>query len=103
MLSPDAESVSWVRFIFASTTVIGLMALLGWGLKYFSMRGWLKVRQPVGRIGVTASFPLDARRRIVIAKCDDREYHLLLGPNGDIVLSQHTARPSDSPSSGSSS
>ena len=103
MEAPDAESVSWLRFIFASATVIGLMAALGWGLKYFSMRGWLKVKQPVGRIGVTASFPIDARRRVIIVKCDESEYHLLLSPNNDIVLSQHSARPPDSRPSGSCS
>lgn len=103
MAQPDPDSVSWLRFLFASTTVIGLMALLGWGLKYFSERGWLRVKQQPGKIGVLASFPLDGRRRLVIAKCENCEYHLLLGPNNDIVLSQKTIPPLDSASTGPSS
>ncbi|MDD3183282.1 MAG: hypothetical protein PHD48_10845 [Alphaproteobacteria bacterium] len=103
MSQPDAETVSWLRFIFASTTVIGLMALLAWVLKYFSGRGWIRAKNQPGRIGVLASFPLDGRRRLVIAKCDHIEYHLLLGPNSDIVLSQKPALPSSSASTDSSS
>jgi len=98
MPTTDVESVSWLRFIFASITVIGLMALLGWALKYFSMRGWIRPGgRSAGAIQLLSSFPLDARRRLVIAKCEDIEYHLLLGPNNDVVLSRKfTAPPSDS-------
>lgn len=103
MTNPDADTVSWLRFLFASVTVIGLMALLGWALKYFSQRGWIGARPRTGKIGVTASFPLDGRRRLVIAKCDDIEYHLLLGPNNDVVLSQKPLSPPDSASTGSPS
>lgn len=89
----DADSVSWVRFLFASVTVVSLMLLLGWALKYFSMRGWLMQRQPSGKIGVVATFPLDARRKLVIARCEDIEYHLLLGPNNDLILSRKFSTP----------
>jgi len=94
----ESESVSWLRFIFASVTVIGLMALLGWALKYFSMRGWIRAGgNKTGAIRLLSSFPLDARRRLVIAKCEDIEYHLLLGPNNDVVLSRKfTCPPPDS-------
>jgi len=98
MPSPDIESVSWLRFIFASVTVLGLMALLAWALKYFSMRGWLQPRAGEASMKVLANLPLDARRRLVIAKCDDIEYHLLLGPNNDLVLSSKPASSSPKPS-----
>lgn len=92
---PDEASVSWIRFIFASATVLGLMAALGWALNYFSMRGWIKTKHPARQLAITASLPLDARRRLVIAKCNDIEYHLLLGPHADLLLSQRPAPACD--------
>lgn len=91
MASPDAESVSWMRFLLASVTILGLMAALGFVLKYVSMRGWLVPRPKAGRLTVMTTLPLDARRRLVIAKCDMREYLLLLGPNNDLLLAQSDA------------
>ncbi len=92
--NPDPDSVSWLRFLFASVTVIGLMAALGWGLKYVSMRGWLTQRGTAkNRLKVVASLSLDTRRRLVIAQCDDQEYNLLLGINGDILLSTRPCVP----------
>ena len=94
MQAADPDSVSWLRFVFASVTVIGLMALLGWGLKYFSMRGWLTPRGSAPqRLKIKATLPVDTRRRLMIAQCDDTEYHLLLGVNGDLVLSSRPALP----------
>jgi len=95
-MNPDVESISWLRFIFATVVVLGLMALLGWGLKLVSTRGWLTPRHAKGRLKVVTSLPLDTRRRLVIAKCDDTEYLLLLGPAGDCVLSRSDA-PQPSP------
>lgn len=99
MQGPDADAVSWLRFAFASTTVIGLMALLGWALKYFGQKGWITPRGGAGAITVLSSCALDARRRLVIARCADKEYHLLLGPAGDLLLAQQEASPPPSPSS----
>ena len=98
MQGPDAETVSWARFAFASLTVLGLMALLAWVLKYVSLRGWLTPKTAGGRLSVLATLPLDARRKLVIAKCDDREYHLLLGPAGDLLLADKPHLPPPSPS-----
>lgn len=87
MFSPDAESVSWLRFALASVTVLGLMAGLAWGLKYFAMRGWIKGNGPTERIKILSTRPLDTRRRIVLVECDKHQYLLLLGTEGDLLLS----------------
>jgi len=92
MLTPDSESVSWLRFAFASATVIALMGALAWGLKYVTLRGWIVAKSQDKRIQVTASLTLDARRRLVLVKCDETEHLLLLGPSGDLQLSQN-AKP----------
>ncbi len=88
MLNPDPESVSWARFALASLTVLGLMAGLAWALKYFAMRGWIKTgTQPSDKIRLLSSLPLDPRRRLVLVEYDQGRYLLLLGPNGDLLLS----------------
>jgi flagellar protein FliO/FliZ len=89
----EADSVSWVRFLFASVTVVSLMLLLGWALKYFSMRGWLVPKETAEKIKIIASMPVDARRKLVIARCEEIEYHLLLGPANDLVLSRKFSNP----------
>ncbi|MDD2325711.1 MAG: flagellar biosynthetic protein FliO [Alphaproteobacteria bacterium] len=103
MQGADLETVSWARFAFASITVLGLMALLAWTLKYVSERGWLTPKTAGSRLSVLATLPLDARRKLVIAKCDDREYHLLLGPTSDLLLADkpHLPSPSSDSSTGS--
>lgn len=94
MPNPDPDSISWLRVLLASVSVLGLMALLGWGLKYLAQRGWIKPGGPDGRLKLLASLPLDARRRVVVVKCDDQEHTLLLGPQNDLLLS---SRPSPTP------
>jgi hypothetical protein len=34
---------------------------------------------------------IDPRRRLVIVRCDGREHLLLLGPGGDVVVSEMAA------------
>lgn len=91
----DPDSVSWLRFAFASTTVIGLMGLLGWGLKVASLRGWFTgAKEKGGDLSCIASMPLDVRRRVVVVKRNGIEYLLLLGPNNDVLLSEKPSLPS---------
>ncbi len=87
MQETDPETISWIRFLFASVTVVGLMAALAWGLKYFSMRGWIKTPKQGGKLQLLSSLPLDARRRLVLVKHEETEHLLLLGPAGDLLIS----------------
>ena len=85
------ETVSWLNFFIASTTVLGLMALLGWGLKVLAARGLLRPQYQAGRLRILAAMNLDSRRRLVLTRCDDTEYLLLLGVGGDLLLSNRPA------------
>ncbi len=87
MEATDPESFSWLRFAFASATVIALMAALAWGLKALALRGLLRPSRPDERIRILSSVGLDARRRLVLVKCDQTEHLILLGPSGDVVVS----------------
>ena len=88
-METDPESISWLRVILAFTVVFGLMAALGFALKYINMRGINlpgAVARGTGRLQLVESLMLDVRRRLVIVRCDDKEHLLLLGQNQDIVV-----------------
>lgn len=87
------ETVSWIQFILASCVVLGLMALLAWGLKYLASRGLLRPQSGQDRLAVLSSLAIDGRRRLVLTRCDKTEYLLLLGAGNDLLLSTHPAAP----------
>lgn len=86
----ESVDLSLLRVLLAFTVVLGLMAGLAAGLKHLSSKGFvLSVGCRRGRhrrLMVVESLPLDARRRCVIVRCDDREHLLLLGGQNDIVV-----------------
>lgn len=93
MLDSNPEGLSWLRFIIAASTVLGLMGAVTLGLKYVLARGWVSPMSPRGprRLKIVETLVVDARRRVVLVRCDEVEHLLLLGVNQDIVLS--TNRP----------
>ncbi len=102
MTGADPEALSWLRVIMAFAIVFGLLGLLGYALKYISLRG-IKFPGTVThdqRLQIVESLALDVRRRLVIVRCDGVEHLLLLGVNQDIVVESDlnrgptsTARP----------
>ncbi|MCL2469672.1 MAG: flagellar biosynthetic protein FliO [Alphaproteobacteria bacterium] len=90
MISPEPETVSWLRFAFASSVVLALLALFALALKWFAARGGFFLTTSNAkqgqRLSVVSSLPLDGRRRLVLVRCDEREYLLLLGPSHDLLL-----------------
>ena len=92
----DVPDISWLRLLLAFSTVLGLMAALGFALKYIGTRGLTLPGQALRarRMKIVETLPLDARRRFVIVRCDDREHLLLLSAQGDIVVATNLP-PSD--------
>ena len=91
-MTPESDPVSFSRFLLASGTVIVLMLALAWGLKFLNERGLARLLpQPSKprRLQLLETLPIDARRRLVIAQCDDRQYLLLLGTNTELVVDQN--------------
>lgn len=86
---PDSDPVSFSRFLLASGTVIALIMALAWGLRLLNEKGlarFLPGSAAQRRLRQLETLPLDARRRLVIVQCDDRQYLVLLGVNQDLVL-----------------
>ena len=72
------------------TATGALAAVLGliW-LSHFAVRRWGRFARPSsasGRLGVVQSLALDPRRRIVLMRCDGREFLLLTGGAQDLML-----------------
>lgn len=82
--------LDWARTLFALIATLALIA----GAAYAARRlGMLQPGGPgVKRMRITETLLLDARRRMVIVRVDEREHVLLLGPAGDVVVSDMPAK-----------
>lgn len=91
----EAEGPSLLRLLAAMAAVLGLMGGLTYALKYLSARGFpLPGRGTTKRrLALVETLPLDARRRLIIARCDGREHLLLLGAGQDIVVETNLPSP----------
>ena len=98
-MNPTPGDFSWMKLLLASTTVLGLMAGLGFVMKYIGTRGFPLpgLRQTARRLQLVETLALDTRRRLVIARCDGREHLLLLGADHDIVIETNLPPPSPAP------
>ncbi len=83
--------VDWARSLFALLATLGLILAVAWGARKLGM---LQVNPNAPRrLKVSESLMLDPRHRLVIVRCDAREHLLLLGPAGDVVVSEMAAAP----------
>ncbi|MDD3371728.1 MAG: flagellar biosynthetic protein FliO [Alphaproteobacteria bacterium] len=82
------DDFPWIKLITAFAVVFALLAAMGGILKYVSLRGITLGGKTASkrRMKIVETLPLDARRRCVIVRCDDREHLLLLGGEGDSVV-----------------
>ena len=82
--------LEWVRALFALIATLALIMGAAYGARRLGML------QPGGqaprRMKISESLMLDPRRRMVIVRCDDREHLILLGPAGDVVVSDMAAK-----------
>ena len=95
------DTVSFTRLFLASGVVFGLMAVLGFGLKYLKGRGLtLRTLSSRGtRLRIVESLALDMRRRLVLVQCDEEEHLLLLGATQDLVVANRPRKNEDIPPS----
>jgi flagellar protein FliO/FliZ len=80
------DGVVLLKFGFAFVFVISLMLLLAYVIKRMGLPGAVAVPGTRRRLKVVEFLPLDARRRLVLIRRDDREHLLVLGPSGETVV-----------------
>jgi len=81
--------VDWARSLFALLATLALILGVAWGARRLGM---LQAGPNAPkRLKVSESIMIDPRRRLMIVRCDGREHLLLLGPAGDVVVSEFAA------------
>ena len=80
----------FVQALFALIVVVGLVLLVFGTMKYCELKGckspFLRKLNIQGRLSVIETKRIDAKNTLVIAKCDDEEFIILLGVCGAILL-----------------
>ena len=73
---------SWASAAFALMAVIAMLLLLA----RFARASGLAPATGAGRIAIIESLPLDARRRVVLLRCDGRQVLLVIGGTQDLLV-----------------
>ncbi len=81
------DSVDFTQFMLAFAFVLGLIGLMGWGLKRYGKPGGIYgAKAGQGRIQVVEIAPLDYKRRLVLIRRDDVEHLLLVADGRETVI-----------------
>jgi len=84
----------YLRFALALILVLGLIALLAWGLRRFGMGMKLTKGR---RLGIVEVQMIGPRHRLILLKRDDVEHLVIVGPAGETVVERGIVRaPGDS-------
>lgn len=88
--------LDYARFLLALVFIIGLIGLFALLLRRLGPAGMRLTpsRGKERRLGVVEVTALDARRRLVLIRRDDKEHLLLLGHSGDCVIERDIQPPS---------
>jgi flagellar protein FliO/FliZ len=84
------ETISLVKTLGALGLVLGLIAAAALLARHFFGGTGYGRRRDERRLSVVETLTLDARRRVLLVRCDAAEHLVLLGPNSEAVL---TPRP----------
>lgn len=81
------ELEAYIRFGLALLFVVGLIGLCSWGARRLGMTPRVSGGSGrVKRLAIVEVAAVDAKRRLVLVRLDDREHLLLLGATQDIVV-----------------
>ena len=78
------DPIDYLRFLAALAFVLGLIALAAWAARRWRL-GTTPARA-ARRLAVVEVLPIDPRRKLVLVRCDRREHLLLLGQDGNRLI-----------------
>jgi flagellar protein FliO/FliZ len=90
------DSVQYLKYIVGLLIVLGLIALVTLLARKFGMVP--KVQRKPGspsRLSISDMTAIDAKRRLVLIRRDEKEHLVLLGPERDLVIEQNITPPTD--------
>ncbi|BAI71842.1 hypothetical protein AZL_012040 [Azospirillum sp. B510] len=77
----------YIRFLLALVFVVALILVVAWVMRRAGMAGGtVRARARQRRLSVVEALPIDAKRRLILVRRDDREHLVLLGINGDLLI-----------------
>jgi hypothetical protein len=80
------ETISLIKTLGALGLVLGLIAVAALLARHFFGGTAYGRRRDERRLSVVETLTLDARRRVLLVRCDATEHLVLLGPNSEAVL-----------------
>lgn len=84
----------YVRFLLALLAVLALIAALTWAVRRFGFGGYLVPNTgKFPRLSVVEVKSVDPRRKLILVRCDQREYLVLLGTGQDLLLERNIGPP----------
>jgi flagellar protein FliO/FliZ len=86
------------RVLFAFVAVIGFIGAAALIARKLGLAAGARALAKSRRLSIIESLPIDARRRAVIIRCDDREHLLLLGQSGETLIAADLPRPENAAS-----
>lgn len=96
------EWANYLRFVLALAVVLGLIGGFAWIARRTGMGGvQTSKRGRSERLEVVEALNIDARRRLVIVRRDDREHLLLLGQDSERVIETGITPPAGKSDDGS--
>ena len=93
----------YFQFFWALLFVIGLIIILALAARRlgFGLPVTILKRESAKRISILEASSIDARRKLVLVKCDEKEYLLLLGANSERVIDANIKPEASNPNADS--
>ncbi|MBP2229320.1 flagellar protein FliO/FliZ [Azospirillum agricola] len=76
----------YIKFVMALLFVVLLIVAVAWLMRRIGLGGVTAGTMRHRRLGVVEVMALDAKRRLVLVRRDDREHLILLSATGDLVV-----------------
>ena len=80
------EPTEYLRFAAAFIFVLALIGAAAFALRAFGFMAQGRRKPGERRLSIIETMLIDARRRVVLIRRDDKEYLVLLSPTGEVVL-----------------
>lgn len=75
-----------LRMVLGLAAVIGMIGLAALAARKAGLSSFTGAAGQKRRLSVSEMLPLDARRRLALIRCDEREYLVILGPAGETLV-----------------
>ena len=80
------DPTQYLRFAAALVFVLALIGAAAYALRAFGLVSLVGRRPTDRRLSIVESLLIDARRRLVIVRRDDKEHLILISPTGETLV-----------------